>query len=108
MSCGPLLCKGRVVATFMASSAIAVRHDGAASERSGEGKTTADPVLVEDLSREVYCVLGVPIDAVEMPVVLRRIEAAASSMKPYFISTPNLNFVVSYQSDADFREALLQ
>jgi N-acetylglucosaminyldiphosphoundecaprenol N-acetyl-beta-D-mannosaminyltransferase len=61
----------------------------------------------DDFSREVYCILGIPIDAVEMPVVLRRIEAAAAAGAPFVLSTPNLNFLVSSQTDLEFRETLL-
>lgn len=62
---------------------------------------------VDDLSREVYCILGVPIDAIEMPGIMRRIEMAAASKKPFVISTPNLNFLVSSQAHQEFRESLL-
>jgi len=61
---------------------------------------------LDDLSREVYCILGIPVDAIEMPAVLRRIETAAASRVPFLISTPNLNFLVNSQSDSDFRESL--
>ena len=60
-----------------------------------------------DLAREVYCILGMPIDAIEMPDVLRHIEAAAVNAKPFVISTPNVNFLVNSQSDPEFRESLL-
>ena len=65
------------------------------------------PVICDDLSREVYCILGVPIDAIEMPDALRRIEAAAATAEPFVLSTPNLNFLVNSQSDAEFRQTLL-
>ena len=61
----------------------------------------------DDLAREVYCILGVPIDAVEMPEVLRRIEVAAADTKAFVLSTPNLNFLISSRSDPEFRESLL-
>jgi N-acetylglucosaminyldiphosphoundecaprenol N-acetyl-beta-D-mannosaminyltransferase len=67
-----------------------------------------DGAMSDDLSREVYCILGMPIDAVEMLSVVRRVEAAAASKTPFFISTPNLNFLVSSQLDPEFRETLLQ
>jgi len=60
----------------------------------------------DDLSREVYCILGIPVDAIEMADVLRRIDRAVSSKTPFLISTPNLNFLVNSQSDPDFRESL--
>ena len=64
--------------------------------------------ICDDLSREVYSVLGVPIDAIEMPAVLCSIERASKSPSPFLISTPNLNFLVTSQSDPEFRESLLQ
>jgi N-acetylglucosaminyldiphosphoundecaprenol N-acetyl-beta-D-mannosaminyltransferase len=62
----------------------------------------------DDLLRKVYCVLGMPIDLIGMPSVLRDIAAAAASKMPFFISTPNLNFLVNFQSDPDIRESLLE
>jgi N-acetylglucosaminyldiphosphoundecaprenol N-acetyl-beta-D-mannosaminyltransferase len=65
------------------------------------------PAMSDDLSREVYCILGLPIDAIEMPVVLRSIEAAASKRARFLISTPNLNWLVNSQADPEFRESVL-
>jgi N-acetylglucosaminyldiphosphoundecaprenol N-acetyl-beta-D-mannosaminyltransferase len=66
------------------------------------------PALVsDDLEREVYCVCGMPIDAIEMPAVLHRIAQAAAEGRRYLISTPNLNYLVNSQADAEFRESLL-
>ena len=65
------------------------------------------PAICDDLSREVYCILGVPIDAIEMPDALRQIEAAAATAEPFVLSTPNLNFLVNSQTDAEFRQTLL-
>jgi N-acetylglucosaminyldiphosphoundecaprenol N-acetyl-beta-D-mannosaminyltransferase len=61
----------------------------------------------DDLSREVYCILGMPIDAIGMHAALRRIKSAAAGRTPFLISTPNLNFLVLSQSNRDFREALI-
>jgi N-acetylglucosaminyldiphosphoundecaprenol N-acetyl-beta-D-mannosaminyltransferase len=72
-----------------------------------ESNWNADAAKVDDLSRDVYCILGVPIDAIEMPAVLRKIEIAAGKGRPFVISTPNLNFLVNSQADREFREALL-
>jgi N-acetylglucosaminyldiphosphoundecaprenol N-acetyl-beta-D-mannosaminyltransferase len=63
--------------------------------------------LPDDLSREVYCILGIPVDAIGMHTVLRRIALAAAGNVPFLISTPNLNFLVNSQSDSDFRESLI-
>ena len=63
--------------------------------------------LPDDLSREVYCILGVPVDAIGMDEVLRRIQSAAATRTRFLISTPNLNFLVNSQLDRDFRESLI-
>jgi N-acetylglucosaminyldiphosphoundecaprenol N-acetyl-beta-D-mannosaminyltransferase len=67
---------------------------------------TSSP-LPDDLSREVYCILGVPVDAIGMQEVLRRIKAAAARKVPFLLSTPNLNSLVISQSDGNFRDSLI-
>jgi N-acetylglucosaminyldiphosphoundecaprenol N-acetyl-beta-D-mannosaminyltransferase len=62
----------------------------------------------DDLSREVYGVLGIPVDVIDMAKVLRRIKIAAAATAPFLISTANLNFLVTSRSDAEFRESLLR
>ena len=63
--------------------------------------------ISDDIARQVYCVFGLPIDALEMPPILDRVKAAADSRERFLISTPNLNFLVSSRSDPEFRESLL-
>jgi N-acetylglucosaminyldiphosphoundecaprenol N-acetyl-beta-D-mannosaminyltransferase len=67
-----------------------------------------DNATDDNLSREVYCILGTTIDVVDLNRALGRIEAAASRSSPFFLSTPNLNFLVQALADPDFRESLLQ
>jgi N-acetylglucosaminyldiphosphoundecaprenol N-acetyl-beta-D-mannosaminyltransferase len=55
----------------------------------------------------VYCILGLPIDAIEMPAVVSKIEFAAGCRAPLFLSTPNLNFLVRARSDPEFRDSVL-
>jgi len=62
----------------------------------------------DDFSRNVYCVLGIPIDVVDMPSLVRAVEKAAVARLPFMISTVNLNYLVTSQSDFAFRETLLQ
>jgi len=71
------------------------------------GGLVAGQAGVDDLSREVYCVLGMPIDTIDMPEVLNRIDHAADTRATLFISTPNLNYLVHCYSDPEFRDALL-
>jgi N-acetylglucosaminyldiphosphoundecaprenol N-acetyl-beta-D-mannosaminyltransferase len=61
----------------------------------------------DDLERNVYCVLGLPIDVLDVPAILRRIEAATVSRASFLISTPNLNFLMNSRSDPEFRKSVL-
>jgi N-acetylglucosaminyldiphosphoundecaprenol N-acetyl-beta-D-mannosaminyltransferase len=60
-----------------------------------------------NLTRNVYCILGVPIDATDLRTVVRRLEAAAADRTVLFLSTPNLNYLVLSLSCSEFRESLL-
>jgi N-acetylglucosaminyldiphosphoundecaprenol N-acetyl-beta-D-mannosaminyltransferase len=60
-----------------------------------------------DFSREVFGILGIPVDAVDVGSVIRAIKSAVVTRQSFLISTPNLNFLVTSQTDADFRESLL-
>jgi N-acetylglucosaminyldiphosphoundecaprenol N-acetyl-beta-D-mannosaminyltransferase len=73
----------------------------------GYGPPVTAAVSRCDLTRSVYCVLGMPIDAINLAAVVHRIEAAATDRAAFLISTPNLNFLVSSLSDPEFRESLL-
>jgi N-acetylglucosaminyldiphosphoundecaprenol N-acetyl-beta-D-mannosaminyltransferase len=64
-------------------------------------------IHTDDLQREVYCILGLPIDAIEMSAVVSNIDFAATRRAPFLLSTPNLNFLVRAQSDPEFRDSLL-
>jgi N-acetylglucosaminyldiphosphoundecaprenol N-acetyl-beta-D-mannosaminyltransferase len=62
---------------------------------------------VDQLTRNAYCVLGIPIDATDIAAALVQIECAAARATPFMISTANLNFLVTSRFDAEFRESLL-
>ena len=57
--------------------------------------------------REVYCVLGMPIDAVDMATTLQEIKKAATLKAPFLVSTANLNFLTHSLAGAEFRASLL-
>lgn len=63
---------------------------------------------LDDLSREVFGVLGMPIDALGLPASLRALDVAVERRKPFLLSTPNVNFLISCQAEPEFREALLK
>lgn len=65
----------------------------------GTGRAPAE----DDFDRDVYCLLGLPVDAVDMAGALRHVRAAAALGRRCFLSTPNLNFLVASQADPAFR-----
>ena len=64
-------------------------------------------VPANDLQRDVYCILGMPIDAINMADVVKRIDEAVATRSAFRISTPNLNFLSNSLFDKEFRETLL-
>jgi len=66
-----------------------------------------DTLEPPDFSRPVHCLLGLPFDAIDLPVATKKVRSAASSRTPLFISTPNLNFLVACQSDSSFRNSVI-
>lgn len=60
---------------------------------------------VQDLDRKVFCLLGIPVDVVGMEDLVDAI-VNARDPKAALISTPNLNFLVSSQTDPHFRDVL--
>jgi N-acetylglucosaminyldiphosphoundecaprenol N-acetyl-beta-D-mannosaminyltransferase len=63
---------------------------------------------ISDLGRDVYCVLGIPIDAADMAATLNKIDVAAKEGHPTLISTVNLNFLANSLADFEFRDSLLR
>jgi len=63
--------------------------------------------ISHDFDRNVWCILGLPFDAVTLEQTANEILAAAKARKPCFLSTPNLNFLCAAQSDAAFRESVI-
>lgn len=61
----------------------------------------------DDLSREVYCLLGLPIDGVDMATAVKRLRAAAAAAVPFLLSTVNVHFLVRSLTDAQFRDSVL-
>ena len=80
--------------------------DDLALQGSGTGLPVGED-SADDLSREVYCILGMPVDVIDMPSVLCRIDRAAITGSSLLLSTPNLNYLVASQSDTEFRDTLL-
>jgi N-acetylglucosaminyldiphosphoundecaprenol N-acetyl-beta-D-mannosaminyltransferase len=73
--------------------------DQAIAKRSTIGTT--------DFDRPVYCLMGLVVDAVTMREAIERLNAA-TILRPCFLSTPNLNFLVASQTDSSFRDSILR
>jgi N-acetylglucosaminyldiphosphoundecaprenol N-acetyl-beta-D-mannosaminyltransferase len=63
--------------------------------------------LKDDFDRNVYCLGGVPFDAVVMAESLAILKSAARNKTRCFLSTPNLNFLIAARSDAEFRDSVI-
>jgi N-acetylglucosaminyldiphosphoundecaprenol N-acetyl-beta-D-mannosaminyltransferase len=57
--------------------------------------------------REVYCVLGVPIDCVNLGQAADKLCSAIERDERLVLATPNLNFLILAQNDAAFRSAIV-
>jgi N-acetylglucosaminyldiphosphoundecaprenol N-acetyl-beta-D-mannosaminyltransferase len=74
------------------------------AERQGPA---ADSVPWDDLDRNVFGVLGIPIDAIGFSALMRALNAAVEAGAPFLISTPNVNFLIKSQKNPEFRESML-
>ena len=59
-----------------------------------------------NFERQVFCLLGLPFDAVDLAGAVRAVQSSARSRTPCFFSTPNTNFVVTAQRDEAFRASV--
>jgi N-acetylglucosaminyldiphosphoundecaprenol N-acetyl-beta-D-mannosaminyltransferase len=65
-------------------------------------RTTTD-----DLSRNVFGLLGIPLDAIDFAALLGSVDGATGTISPFLISTPNVNFLIKSHRNREFRESLL-
>lgn len=63
--------------------------------------------MLPDFNRKIYCILGLPFDALSMSEAVQHLRDAAASRAPCFLSTPNLNFLIGCQSDISFRDSVI-
>lgn len=62
---------------------------------------------MQDFERQVFCLAGLPFDAVDMAGAVAIVRNAAAERKQCFLSTPNLNFLIACQGDAAFRDSVI-
>ncbi len=63
--------------------------------------------LDKDFSRNLWCILGLPFDIVNMQQAIDEVVLASVENRWCFISTPNLNFLCTAQTDASFRQSVI-
>lgn len=63
--------------------------------------------LEKDFSRNVWCLLGIPFDAINHQQTEQEIISSIRDKRPCFLSTPNLNFLCAAQSVPAFRESVI-
>ena len=63
--------------------------------------------MIDDFDRDVYCIGGLPFDAIDLLKTMSRLRDAKYAKKSCFLTTPNLNFLALSQQDADFRNSVL-
>lgn len=79
-------------------------NDMAALARAVSTETT----IRTNFRRPVYCLLGVPIDAVDLQQAGHILTEAITSGTRCVMTTPNLNNLVAMQRDARFRDAVIR
>lgn len=62
---------------------------------------------MDDFDREVYCIAGLPFDAVNMEQTMAHMRNAILQETKCFLTTPNLNFLALSQQDAAFRQSVI-
>lgn len=73
-----------------------------------EGLKFLDWLVTKDgFDRDVWCLLGLPFDALSMSQAVLQVRAAAETRTQCFISTANLNFLIGAKADESFRESVI-
>ena len=72
------------------------------------GRVIENVAINTDFQRSVYCILGLPFDAITMEQATAKIIAAARSRQRCFFSTPNLNFAVASLDGGEFRDSVIR
>lgn len=60
-----------------------------------------------NFKREIYCILGLPFDAVTMDETIHLVKQSVINRTPFFVSTPNLNFLMASMTDSSFRQSVI-
>lgn len=61
----------------------------------------------DDFDREVYCIGGLPFDAISQQQAITQLYAVIDQNERCFLSTPNLDFLMASKTDKQFRESVI-
>ncbi len=86
-----------------ADLAHAPQAERRAADGSGSGANAG-----ADFNRLVYCLMGLPVDAISRKQAVRSLQSAARRHTRCFLSTPNLNFLIASRTDASFRDSVIR
>ena len=78
------------------------------AECAAAGLPTGGKTRPVDFQRPVHCMLGMPIDTLSKQQALERIRTAVALRQPCWLSTPNVQYLVTLQKDPAFRDALIE
>lgn len=76
---------------------------GVVSADNSQAPTTAS----DPFDRPVFCIMGLPFDAIDNATAVQRIQAAIDHRTLCFLSTPNLNFVIASRRDPALRDSII-
>ncbi len=62
---------------------------------------------MSDFDRQIYCLAGLPFDALDMTNAIDAVRHAKSDGMGCFMSTPNMNFVANAVKDPDFMNSVI-
>ena len=64
--------------------------------------------IITDFTRQVYCVLGLPFDALDTAGAVKLLLSRVDNSERCFFSTPNLNFLIGSLQDPAFRDSVMR
>ena len=97
------------VSNQTASKLTLVDRESAPAPDDQHNKTSGEVRLLErdDFDRDVWCVLGAPIDMADIPAAVTTIEAAVRDGERLSFVTPNVNWLVRMLDDAESRRQII-
>ncbi|MEQ1560271.1 MAG: WecB/TagA/CpsF family glycosyltransferase [Methyloglobulus sp.] len=61
----------------------------------------------KDFSRNIWCILGLPFDAIDLDQTANEIISTIAERRSCILATPNLNFLCGAQTNAPFRQSVI-